>query len=79
MVGQCQKCGVYMCGACVEREFKLYTKPEFADAASSFVGVENLRGRDVGEIMDEVHRRFGGAELVVVYHCPRCNGQIGPA
>jgi hypothetical protein len=78
MVGKCQSCGVSVCGACAKPEFKVYAKPEYADAASSFVGVERLRDRDVGEIMDEVHRRFGGAELAVFYHCPRCNGQIGP-
>ncbi len=76
MVGKCQECGVFVCGACANPE--LYVKPEYADAASTFVGTEIFRGRDVGEIMDEVHRRFGGAELAVFYHCPCCNGQIGP-
>jgi hypothetical protein len=79
MVGKCQKCGTFVCGACAKPEFKLYAKPEYADAASSFVGTEHLRGRDADELMDEVYKRFGGAELSVLYHCPRCNGQIGPA
>ena len=78
MVGKCQKCGVFVCGACANPEFKLYVQAEYVLEARTYVASEVSRGRDVGEIMDEVHRRFEGAELAVFYRCPRCGGQIGP-
>lgn len=75
-VGKCQSCGARVCGACATPRFSIYVGQEHSDAASTFVQTENLRGRHVGEIMDEAYARFG-AEILVKYGCPRCSGEIG--
>lgn len=77
MIGKCQQCGVLVCGACANHENHLFGKQEFAGVAASFVNDEILRGRKIGEIMDEVWRRFG-VEIRVIYRCPKCGGLLGP-
>ena len=78
MIGECQECGISICGGCATRKIIIYASPQYKAKAFSFVSEELEKGREIGDLMDEVYQQFNGAEMMVTYHCPKCNGIVGP-